>query len=59
MKQFQHFLAILITIFIISLWCLPIYASWLMSNANWSMLYLPIVFITFLWGIVIYRKYFI
>lgn len=58
MKLFSNFLSVLITILLFSLWFFPAYLILKTGAVPWSALYLPIVVLTFSWGVVICNKYF-
>jgi hypothetical protein len=56
MKQFEHFLTMLLTILLIGLYITPIYMSWLECDSKWCLLYIPIFLFTFGFLIIIFLK---
>lgn len=58
MQSFINFFAFFITFMLFALWGLPAFMMYHGGDGRWAMLYLLIGFITFMWGIVMWKKYF-
>ena len=53
----KHLIAILGTLFIFALWVLPAFMMYHGGAREWSMLYIPIMIFTLVWGILMDKWY--
>lgn len=57
MEKFRNFIFTLITLFVFILWFIPVFMIYHGYRNEWGFLYLPIIGISFLWGLVIANTY--